>query len=478
MDDQQNMTNRPANPRRRRRTQLEIFKEAYLPAIIACVALLLILIFIIGSISRAIEKKRVEKATDVAVSQSLQQEQDRLNAEAAQLLAEANTLAANYNYEDAIARIDTFTGNIEQFPALSQKRQELASALDNMVVWDDPSKVVNLSFQVLIADPTRAFQDANYASSYNKNFITTSEFSKILQQLYDNGYILVSLDDFLTTQTTSTGAVVYEAKPMLLPKGKKPLVLTQTQINYYGYMVDGDNDGFADKDGAGFASRLVLDDNNKITCEMVDSNGNTVTGNFDLVPILDDFVALHPDFSYNGAKAILAVTGHEGLFGYRTQQEAVDLYGVAAHEQAVSDVEKIVSALRESGYDIACYTYSNKAYGNKTAAEIRADLSGWFAEVSPILGSADILVYAQMSDISESTGLYTSDTFRALYESGFRYYLGFCNDGTSWAFVADDYVRQGRILVTGNNLKNNTAWFSGMFDSQSVLDASRAQYFE
>jgi len=478
MDEQQNMTNRPVNPRRRKRTQIEIFKEAYLPAIIACVALLLILIFIIGSASRAIQNKRSEKDAGIAASQSLQQEQDRLNAEAAQLISEANALAAKYSYADAIARIDTFTGNIEQFPELSAKRQELATALDNMVVWDDPGKVLNLSFQVLIADPNRAFQDANYASSYNRNFVTTGEFSKILQQLYDNGYILVSLDDFLTTKTTDTGAVIYEAKPMLLPKGKKPLVLTQTQVNYYYYMVDADKDGFPNQDGAGFASRLVLDDNNKITCEMVDSNGKTVTGNFDLVPILDDFVALHPDFSYNGAKAILAVTGHEGLFGYRTQSAAADLYGVSMHEQAVSDVSKIVSALRASGYDIACYTFENRAYGNMDAAQIRADLSGWFAEVAPIVGSVDILVYAQESDISEGTGLYTTDSFRALYESGFRYYLGFCTNGTSWSFITDDYVRQGRIMVTGSNLKNNAGWFSGIFDPASVLDATRAQYFQ
>lgn len=53
----------PANPRRRRRkTKSQIFKEVYLPPLIACVCLILILSFVIGAISNAIEKKRVNDA--------------------------------------------------------------------------------------------------------------------------------------------------------------------------------------------------------------------------------------------------------------------------------------------------------------------------------------------------------------------------------------------------------------------------------
>ena len=48
MDEQQNNTNRPVNPRRKKRSQLQVFKEAYLPIIIAAVAVLLIIIFVVG----------------------------------------------------------------------------------------------------------------------------------------------------------------------------------------------------------------------------------------------------------------------------------------------------------------------------------------------------------------------------------------------------------------------------------------------
>ena len=48
----------PNNPRRRRRkSKLQIFKEAYLPAILACLSLVLVLAFIVGAIGNAFARK-------------------------------------------------------------------------------------------------------------------------------------------------------------------------------------------------------------------------------------------------------------------------------------------------------------------------------------------------------------------------------------------------------------------------------------
>ena len=35
-------------------------------------------------------------------------------------------------------------------------------------------------------------------------------------------------------------------------------------------------------------------------------------------PLLQDFIDEHPDFSYKGAKAVIAFTGYNGILGYRT----------------------------------------------------------------------------------------------------------------------------------------------------------------
>lgn len=39
-----------------------------------------------------------------------------------------------------------------------------------------------------------------------------------------------------------------------------------------------------------------------------------------MVPLIDRFVEKHPDFSYRGAKGILALTGYNGILGYRTDE--------------------------------------------------------------------------------------------------------------------------------------------------------------
>lgn len=472
MDEQLNRPSRPVNPRRRKRTQMQIFKEAYLPVIIAGAAVLLIIIFIIGSISRSIQQRRDERDASIAASESAEQALAQLRQEAAALIAEAAPFAAQYDYQSAIAVLDTFSGDMTQFSDIAAAREEYVQAQSKLVVWSDPSKITNLSFQVLIADPSRAFSNATYGMSYNRNFVTTGEFKNILQQLYENGYMLISLDDFIATETTATGAVIYQSKPVYLPEGKKPLLLTQTQVNYYTYMVDSDSDKLPDKGGAGFASKLILDSNGNITCEMVDKNGNNVTGEFDMVPILNSFIKAHPDFSYRGAKAILAVTGYDGLFGYRTNAEAQDYFGNVYHDAQIEAAKEIAAKLREDGYEIACYTYGNEAYGSMTATQIQADLSGWTAEILPILGEVDILVYAQQSDITENT-VYSGDKYNSLYNAGFRYFLGFAINGKPWVTVADDYVRIGRTLVSGSNMAHHGSWFSGIFDPDTVLDTTR-----
>lgn len=471
MDEQQNEVTRPVNPRRRRRSKMQIFKEAYLPVIIAGIAVILIFVFLIGSIVRAVQKGQYEKQQRVEASISEATELARLQAEADHLSYQAGQLADGFDYVGALAAIDSFSGDISQYPELAALRASYEQAQSQMVLWDDPNQVVCLSVQLLIADAQRAFSHETYQTSFRNNFITTQEFSKILQQLYENGYILVSLEDFITTTTNDEGNEVYTAKPMYLPNGKRPLLLTQTNVNYNIYLIDSDGDKLPDAGGGGFASRMVLDGVD-IACEMVDSSGNTVTGAYDLVPILDAFIAQHPDFSYKGARALLAMTGYNGLFGHRTNAGAAEDFGQDAYANAQYDATVIASILKENGYDFACYTYENIGYGDSGLSEIQADLTNWNNEVVPLLGPTDVLVYAQMSDITEEE-VYSGEKYGTLYDAGFRYFLGFCEEGTMHASVTDQYVRLDRLLVTGANLTQHPEWFEAIFDASSVLDSAR-----
>ena len=456
------------NERRRKRQQMRHFKEELLPKIIAGVALLLILIFIIGAISRAVSKAKDKEDALDSLAQSTESESQRLENESKALLAEAAALAAGYDYDSAIAKLDSFSGELSAFSEMVSKKSEYSQMIGRLKEWNDPSKIPNLAFHVLIADPSRAFVDETYGRQYNKNFVTTDEFSKILQQLYDNGYVLVGLDDIFLETTSEDGTVSYSANTIYLPEGKKPIMITETLVNYFEYMIDGDRNGEPDARGDGFASRLVVDSNGEIKAEMVTAEGETVTGDYDLVPILNSFIKENPDFSYRGAKALLAVTGEEGVFGYRCNKSYVSTRGKDYYETQVAGAQQIAQALRDDGYEIGCYSYANIPYGDGfTAQNIQTDLEGWTQEIVPVLGPIDILVYVRDSDIKD----YSGGKYNVVYSSGFRYFINATN--TPWADITNDYVRQSRLMVTGSQMAYSSHLFSDYSDSMSVLNSQR-----
>lgn len=459
----------PADGKRRKpMSPMRKFKNEKLPLIILGISALLILIFIVGAAGRAI---KANNANNDAANNA-QQEQisaaEKLEAEAKSLLEEAALMAAGYDYQGAIDLLNTFSGDASKFPEIGQRKSEYEMAKSQLIAHNDPSEVVNLSFHVLIADPARAFTAETYGGQYNKNFVTVDEFQAILEQLYANNYVLVDMDSFIAE--TSTGdSTTYESKTLYLPDGKKPIMITET-YGYLQFMVDSDGDGEADANGGGFASRLVLDASGQIKAEMVDANGNTVVGNYALVPILEDFIAEHPDFSYMGARATLATTGYNGVFGYRIQKSVIESKGQAYYDEQVAGAQEIVAALREAGYTIACYTYENVDYGKINAESIRADIDKWNNEIVAVIGAVDTLVYAKESDIS-STGSYSGSRYTVLSDAGFRYFI--TSGSKASCNVAGDYVRQVRVMVTGTNMSHAATMYSNYFDARTVLNSQR-----
>lgn len=475
MDEQvKDITPVPERRRRRQRSKIQILKETYLPYIIAGLAVLLIIIFLIGSLSRSVAKRKAEKEASIQSSQEAENAAKKLREEAQQLLEQAEYLASGYDYEAAIAVLDSFSGDSSGFTEFTAKRAAYQQALSEMTAYEDISAIPNLSFHLLVVDPERAYVNAQYGSSYQNNFVTISEFEKILEQLYANGYMLVSPRDLVTTTTAEDGSTVYTSKTLYLPAGKKPVMLTETNTNYYTYMVDGDGDGLADKNGAGFASKLILDENGNLTNEYIDAQGNVLTGAYDLVPILDAFLAQHPDFSLRGAKATIAVSGYDGLFGYRTNSASREKLGASAYQAEVDGAKAVAEALRASGYEIACYSYRNMSYSDCSATEVEADIKRWNEEVVPILGQLDTFVFALNSDISDSA-VYTGSKYETLKNAGFRFFIGASSNGDPWATVTEQYYRQKRLLVTGTNLISNPQYFTALFDAAAVLDAGHGK---
>ena len=449
----------PDNPRRRRRkTPGQIFKEVYLPPLIACVCLILVLSFTIGAISNAIEAKRDEdsrKQSQLESSVSAAQLAEQRNQ---QLLEEAEALATVYDYDGAIEKLDSI-GDLTAYPEIQAKRSEYITTQSQLVEYKDYSMIPNLSFHVLIEDMSRALKDADLGGLYNRNFVTTGEFRKILDQLYNNGYVLVDFNSFTGSSTDLSGNQIFDSVSLWLPAGKKPVMITETMVNYYNYMIDGNDDKIADANGDGFASRLVVS-NGEIKAEYVSGSGETLVGDYDLVPILEAFIKEHPDFSYRGARATLAVSGSEGIFGYRCISDYIATNSQEYVDSEIAGAKEVVQALRDKGYTLACYTYNNQAYGQLSVQQISADLQLWTQKITPVIGDVDVLVFAKNSNITD----YNGQAFRAIYSAGFRYFVA--HGSEPYAEVNTSFVRQNRLMVTGENM----AWYSDYFTKDSIFD--------
>lgn len=463
----------PRYVRRRKREKKRIFKEVYLPAIIAGLALLLILSFIVGSVSNALT---VKKNKDSAAQVEAQQQASAANAaevEFKRTMAQVESLVTGYDYQGAIDLLNEYlngyNGSNNTFREQAVAKQAaLVNEQNQLVELKDVTTIPNLSFHVLMADASRAcnkdVSGADMAGLYNKNFVSVEEFSRILNQLYSSNYVLVDFDSFVYKATGVDGNDEFGAKSIYLPQGKKPVMITETMVNYFEYMVDPDKDGKLDGTGHGFANKLVLDENGDIKAAYVDANGQSLVGNYDLVPVLESFIQEHPDFVYQGARAILAVSGTEGVFGYRTNTSYVSRFGQAFYDNEVIEAKKVVAALREKGYTIASYTYSNQAYRSMTTLQIQAEVTNWTNQITPVLGEVDTMVFARASDIES----YSGTTFDVLYKSGIRYFL---NSGSSPRVdINKTFVRQTRLMVTGETLAWYSSQFTSYFDSNVVLD--------
>lgn len=254
------------------------------------------------------------------------------------VLAEAKHLAAQYDYDKAIAAVTGFAG-WENAPELQQAKADFEAQKAQAVRWADPTTIPHVFFHTLIADTSRAFDGDPEQGGYNQFMTTIKEFNAVLQSLYERGYVLVDIHDVAGPQQQADGSTKYVAGDIYLPAGKTPIVMSQDDVCYYEYMTDSDGDGRPDKGGDGFASRLLVQ-NGKLTCEYVDADGQTRYGSYDLVPLLDDFLDQHPDFSYRGARAIIAVTGYQGAFGYRISSDYKAKLGDEAFAQACRDARK------------------------------------------------------------------------------------------------------------------------------------------
>ena len=120
------------------------------------------------------------------------------------LLKDAEALALTYDYDGAIALINAspeLSGNPEAEKALASYEETKKT-----LVRADIGTVTHVFFHSLIMDNKKAFDGDADEKGYNQVMTTKTEFLRILEQMYDRGYVLVKMHDLAHEVTAEDGS--------------------------------------------------------------------------------------------------------------------------------------------------------------------------------------------------------------------------------------------------------------------------------
>ncbi len=301
---------------------------------------------------------------------------------------------------------------------------------ENLVAMGADS-VRHFSFPILLVDGQGAAEGSSP--------LTVEEFQQILQDLYDKDYILVDIYALASVSGQDSGSQVYEKATLSLPEGKTPFVLSQRDVSYP-----------FDKAGKGYASRLVVDGDGRLVHEYVQGDGSSLTGDYDVVSCLETFIEEHPDFSWQGARGILGLTGYNGILGYRTTSYLASTegnpyadYGTYDTQSEIAACQAVVQTLKDRGWRLASNGNGNTSYGSEMS-QMQTDADLWQANVASVTGAADILIFPYETDIGGWSGYsQENEKYSYLWNQGFRYFCIENPENASWLQVGQDYVRQG-----------------------------------
>ena len=326
--------------------------------------------------------------------------------------------------------------------------------------------VEHLFFHPVVAYPELAFDGDSKSDGIDDWMVTAGEYLKILESVYEKGYVLVDIADCWSEQTDESGQTRMVKNTLYLPEGKKPLILSYDDVNYYEYML-----------ANGFTYKLIIGEDGKLWSWGKDPQGKEVVSrDLDAVTILDKFVEEHPDFSPFGAKGCLSLTGYEGILGYRTQTDSKSWTAEqeANRQKEIEAVKPIVAELKRPGWTFGSHTWGHISLNTRTYEAVTADMQKWFAEVGSLVGETSVLFYPFGGRLDGDDVQQSGPAFRWMQEHGFRI---FCSVGIdSWSKCKSDIsaVICDRLHPDGTTLRSAKARerYMKFYDAKDIIDLS------
>lgn len=364
------------------------------------------------------------------------------------LMAKAQDLKEKYKCREAMVILEKIAQDYPGDPLIAAKMAQYREEEKKLVVYDGP--IQHIFFHPLIAYPELAFDNDYISRGYDDYFITVKEFKKILDSLYQKNFILIDINSIFD-EKTENGKKVLVKKELRLPRDKKPLIISIDDLNYYDYMLENGN-----------VHKLVLDARGNIATESVTPGGERVIAyDNEIVPILDEFVKKHPDFSFGGAKGVIALTGYQGILGYRTNELDSPNY-----EQEKEEVLRVVKRLKETGW-----TFASHGYGHRDAAKIGyetllRDTERWKKEVETLVGPTRVYIYPYGSRVLPGEA-----KFQYLVEAGFRVLAAV--GSAEYLKFTPGYIMMDRRHIDGIAFRYQRSRLLDLFDVKEIIDDVR-----
>ena len=381
------------------------------------------------------------------------------------MLQEARDLMVDFKFYSAEGILSQM---IQFFPGDQVIQQMLLESTANTaLVQTYYGDVEVLSVRPLLADTNLAFSAGLYQYTED-GYLSTTEFSRILEALHEDNYILIDV----RIMADLSNPAELRKEELRLPEGKKPLVIIVENLNYSPR-----------SSGLGFCRRLVLNEQNQVCGEYITAAGETIVDRMaESIGILDAFVEKHPDFSYDGAKGIISLSGFEVVMGYVTHEDQIDDYNEMAEkasalqvmpdrselEASAKTVSEIIHILKETGWVIASSSYGYRNMDYLDMEEIQEDTQKWLDQIGPLTGAVEVLVYPNGSYINGSDP-------RCVYlkDLGFRIFFGISS--SPYFVYGDNYLYLDRVVLNGLNLR--TVNHSRLFTASEIYDQDRRKPF-
>lgn len=303
-------------------------------------------------------------------------------------------------------------------------------------VANDSNAIAHIFTHELIFDTAKAYAPGNSVRAcFDRDHMTSLEFKRMLNALYNNGYALVSLDYAINGTMPSTD--------------KKPLIMSFDDMTY-------------DTVGRGCIDKLILQGGK--LCDYTASATPQITRERENVTILEEFIEEHPDFSFEGARATLCVNGYNGILGYRITPDCK--VGDAYMQKERVECKALIEHMKGLGYTFASHTYYHEYFKSMSQERIRADIAAWKKHVAPIVGDTDVLCFpaGEHNAASAKTRIYTANGYKVFLCVG---------SGATDAEKAAAELYLYRRPVDGTALRLYRSNYAHLFDTKSIYDTSR-----